>query len=280
MSDPKRLVADGATTLEHRLLRSWKVEEPSAEAKERVLAAVAIAGLTGAGSVLAPAAQRALDVATTSLARKALLTGTTLAKISIAGVVGVVAVAAAIHGSGPRTDAPTSFAPPNSTPVPTAPSPPASVFTAPTTTTEPTLAPIRASDLQDAPEHAQGRQAIKAPPPVVRPAPETSPPTDVMREPAVSVTRVRVDLAEQIQAIDAARAALAQGDYARGITLVDDYDRLHPNGVLEQEATLLRIEALMKSGDEARARDVASRFLAAHPKSAHAAKVRGLIEKP
>jgi len=48
--------------------------------------------------------------------------------------------------------------------------------------------------------------------------------------------------------------------------------------MLAQEATLLRVQALMKRGDRAAARDVAERFLASHPSSPHEQKMRRLLE--
>jgi outer membrane protein assembly factor BamD (BamD/ComL family) len=54
------------------------------------------------------------------------------------------------------------------------------------------------------------------------------------------------------------------------------YAREHPHGALRQEATLLRIEALHRAGDRARARALAERFLADNPNSPHAPRVRAL----
>jgi hypothetical protein len=40
---------------------------------------------------------------------------------------------------------------------------------------------------------------------------------------------------------------------------------------------MLRIEALVASGDKGRAREVGQRFLASHPETAHADRVRTLL---
>jgi hypothetical protein len=45
------------------------------------------------------------------------------------------------------------------------------------------------------------------------------------------------------------------------------------------EATVLRIEALVKKGDHARASALASSFLAAHPKSPYASRIRALLRR-
>jgi outer membrane protein assembly factor BamD (BamD/ComL family) len=60
--------------------------------------------------------------------------------------------------------------------------------------------------------------------------------------------------------------------------LVDEYDAQFPDGMLSQEATVLRVEALVKEGDRSAAVGVGQRFLAAHPTSPHALRVKQLIE--
>jgi outer membrane protein assembly factor BamD (BamD/ComL family) len=86
-------------------------------------------------------------------------------------------------------------------------------------------------------------------------------------------------LGEQVVAIDRARAALAAGDAPRAVRLVDDYEANFPTGTLAQEATALRIEALVTEGQFAHATEVADRFLASHPASPHAARIRRLIRR-
>jgi hypothetical protein len=85
-------------------------------------------------------------------------------------------------------------------------------------------------------------------------------------------------LAEQIAAMDAVRAALASGNGARALRLVDDYQRRFPRGAFGEEAEALRVDALAKSGDAAGATRAGQRFLSAHPGSPHAARVRAVVK--
>jgi hypothetical protein len=88
----------------------------------------------------------------------------------------------------------------------------------------------------------------------------------------------RSDLGAQIGALDRARAALRDGDAARCLSLLAEYDRAFPAGVMAQEAVVLRVEALLRLGDRDRARDVAARFLASHPTSPHAETLGRLVD--
>lgn len=93
-------------------------------------------------------------------------------------------------------------------------------------------------------------------------------------------TSSAIALGEQVAAIDRARAALARGDSAQTLRIVDEYDRLFPNGILVQEATALRIEALLKQGNRGIAAELANRFLTLHPRSPYAAWIRFSLERP
>jgi hypothetical protein len=74
-------------------------------------------------------------------------------------------------------------------------------------------------------------------------------------------------LRDEISLIDGARAALAAGSPAEALTLLDRYRVRHPRGMLLPEALAMRIEAIDRSGDHARARALARSFLAEHPQS-------------
>jgi len=84
-------------------------------------------------------------------------------------------------------------------------------------------------------------------------------------------------LADEVTALDAARAALARGDSALALTDLDAYERRFPSGVLAPEADVVRIEALFAAGDVSAARGRAGRFLASHANSPLAARVRELV---
>ncbi|HXI58135.1 MAG TPA: hypothetical protein VNO55_18845 [Polyangia bacterium] len=63
-----------------------------------------------------------------------------------------------------------------------------------------------------------------------------------------------------------ANAALRAGDVARGLALLDDYDRRFPGGALREETAATRIIARCQTGDGAAA-TAARRFMEQHPSS-------------
>jgi hypothetical protein len=81
------------------------------------------------------------------------------------------------------------------------------------------------------------------------------------------------DIREQIRLIDEARSAVAAHDAASGLRTLDQYRSKFPGGALDQEAAVLRIEALDQRGDHAQAAAMARAFLARNPASAHAKRL-------
>jgi len=84
-------------------------------------------------------------------------------------------------------------------------------------------------------------------------------------------------LGEQVSALDHARRALADADPAGAIRMLDDYEARFPHGALVEEAEVLRVESLLAAKDHAGAARAGSRFLAVHPSSPHATRVRALL---
>jgi outer membrane protein assembly factor BamD (BamD/ComL family) len=85
-------------------------------------------------------------------------------------------------------------------------------------------------------------------------------------------------LGEEIASFERARSALDAGDADRALGLLDAYEKRFPTGTFVQEAEVLRVQALARKGDEAGARRVGQRFLAAHPSSPHAARIRAILD--
>lgn len=123
----------------------------------------------------------------------------------------------------------------------------------------------------------------------LEPPPPPPPPVSVARvsaapsraaslgpSPRTSTTARAPDIQAQIALIDRARAAVAGGNPTGALTALDDYASRFPNGVLGQEAAMLRIEALLARGDKSGAARVGKRFLEQHPRSALAPRVRAL----
>jgi hypothetical protein len=82
--------------------------------------------------------------------------------------------------------------------------------------------------------------------------------------PPVAEARAPLALGDRAALVDRARAALASGDAATAARLADEYDARFPSGVLAQESTVMRIQALAMRGDLASARALGERFLAAN----------------
>jgi hypothetical protein len=131
------------------------------------------------------------------------------------------------------------------------------VVTNPPRQHEPTLRPA-----------ASAPEQPTAPNRAAAPVPETSPPPTDSRA-----------LAAEVQRIDQARRALEGGDAPRALGELAAYQRERELGVLDREATLLAIRAHQALGDRDRARDLARRFLAAHPNDAHAPRLRALLKE-
>jgi outer membrane protein assembly factor BamD (BamD/ComL family) len=84
-------------------------------------------------------------------------------------------------------------------------------------------------------------------------------------------------LSDEIVPIDRARAALSRGDTDTALRTLDEYDREFSQGTLAPEAAVLRIEALTGAGRSGEARAAARAFLAAHPTSPLASRVRKVL---
>lgn len=136
-------------------------------------------------------------------------------------------------------------------------------------------------------EPVMPRQSEPAPAELVRPEPR--PPLDVApalaREAAPRATSdgkapptASGALAAEVTRIDAARRALASGDESGALAELEAYERTRTLGVLDREAGLLRIDALRRKGDLARARSVAEGYLRHFPDDAHSPRLREFLE--
>jgi hypothetical protein len=82
----------------------------------------------------------------------------------------------------------------------------------------------------------------------------------------------------ELAMLDQVRAALTAGDPARSLSILERYADRFPHGSMAPEATMLRIEALLKAGDRSAATRFADSFLESEPDSPYAARVRSLLE--
>lgn len=245
MSAPKRLLDGAGDELELALLRSAKADVPSRESRHKTLAAMGIG--TGVAAATAKATAAGSSAAATKLGALSLIKWVGIGVLGGAVTIGVV------QSTSPSRPASPTFvaAPATQSPLPR----PRTVVTPPLA--EPTV-----------------ESAASAPPTtLVAPmAPAGSP--------SAAASMTEPSLADEVAALDRARGALASGDPRGAQAQLDAYQQRFPRGVMGPEATVLRIEALTAAGDRAGARSMAEQFLATHPNSPHASRLRSLVGLP
>jgi hypothetical protein len=89
--------------------------------------------------------------------------------------------------------------------------------------------------------------------------------------------RLPSSLDAEVATLDRVRLALAERDASGAIRELDAYDRAFPMSVLAEEATVLRVDALMEKGDAAAAAALSRQFLVANPSSPHASHLRQVL---
>ena len=83
----------------------------------------------------------------------------------------------------------------------------------------------------------------------------------------------------EIGLIDRAREALERGDPSGALAALDQHEAEFATGALDEEAELLRLEALLARGQAQAAAAMARAFLQSHPKSPHADRARRVLER-
>ena len=280
MSEPGRLLAGSEVTpFERDLLESWSSEQPPAAARALAMAGVRVAAIVGAAGTAAASTAAASTAAAGMAGSAAGATGAAsapkvgfgLAMLLKWGSVGVIVGATAVTVAVVRQP---DGAPPEGPEQATSPSPVIPVATPGTVTTpgsngtvsSPAQAP--GTPPVGPPDHRQAQ--LLAVPPV-------SPPIAQRKVEAPPGLPTRASLAQEIAMFDHARAALEEGEADRALALLDAYQSRFRAGAFSQEAEELRVQALLRKGDRGRAARVGQRFLAAHPESPHAARVRALL---
>lgn len=240
MNDPQRLLDEGATELELMLLRAGDAEGPSPGARR---AAAASLGISAAAAVVTSASSAAGMPSLTPVAK-----GLAVKWWLLVGALGSVAVGIGYASSVAGTAPPSAAASVTSLTVAPAPS-----ARSEDTTVRAPVAPVESS----------------AAPTVSRPVAPAPRPT----------TSAVVGIQEQIALIDRARSSASAGQPGATLAALDEYQQRFPRGVLQQEATMLRIEALLARGDRANATRLGKSFLAQYPRSAFSPRVKSLIER-
>jgi len=142
--------------------------------------------------------------------------------------------------------------------------------------------------LHEKPE-PRGRFAVAAAPPTAIVAPVEGPMTPVIAaappsaaqplvpSPKAPVARPIRGLTEEIALLDLARRATRAGEPLRTLDLLGSYRTRFPRGLLAPEASVLRIEALMASGQKSAAISLARDLLAISPTGPHAERLRTIV---
>jgi hypothetical protein len=86
--------------------------------------------------------------------------------------------------------------------------------------------------------------------------------------------------AAELAALGGARRELQRGAAADALTRLNDFDRRYPSSGLSEEATVLRVEALLALGRRDQAGALGARFLTERSGSVYAARVRTLLNIP
>jgi outer membrane protein assembly factor BamD (BamD/ComL family) len=83
----------------------------------------------------------------------------------------------------------------------------------------------------------------------------------------------------EISALDRARDSLEAHRFAEALRLLGEYHRQFPNGRMRPEATVLRLTALIKSGQHEAARSLANQLLADDAYQTYAPRIRSLVRE-
>jgi hypothetical protein len=246
MKDLNRLLDEqGTDPLEADLLRLARSEGPSGESRRRILAGLSVAVAAGTVSSASSAAASSGEAGTAAVASHTAL------KWGLFGTVLVGAAAVALLVLGHHAAKPLAPANP-------------AVLVAPAPVPAPAPEPVAA-----APTNGDSAQVTKL---EDLPTLPDSSASDAAHAAAPS-------LADEVAAIKSAKAALASGNAADSLRQLDAYRVHFAHGRLSQEASVVRIEALLKSGNQTAAKAAADRFLAVHADSPYASRVHTLIAR-
>ncbi len=244
MTEPKRLLEASPNELTRAVLRAGKSYQASSNARRTTLAALGVAG-------------------SSALFAKSAAASTTFKQWIVGGLLGGAVIGAGAVGvtllEEPSADvAPAAGAPGLSNPA------------------APAAPPLAASPPSEPPPALQQPAAPEPLPPALEPsnapAPAAAPPS--RSPPAAAEPNSNNSLAAELEALDSARRALSAGNGGQALQLLDAHGRRFPRGRLRLEAEVLRIEALMQTGQRAAASARAKAFVKRYPNSVFVSRVQ------
>ena len=256
MNDSERLLDGGADDFERRLLASALPDRGSDRALQRVLVAVGAGGAGLAATTAAAGASPGFLSMIIKWGSIGLISGA-LTSVSVSTIVQAVAPAEVLVDATPRERS-----------MPAARQDSRNVARPAAIEDDLPAAPKSASLAQPPSRAAR----VETPEGVAPVAPSIAAfPSSPSKRPS--------DLVGETQALDQANAALQRGDSRAALAALERRDKAYPRGMLGPEATVLRVQVLLASGDRAGAESVARDFLARSPEGAHAARIRSLLGK-
>jgi hypothetical protein len=261
MTELRPILQDDPNAAEAGLLSAAQLDVPSPGSKHRLLATFGLGATTlattAAASTAAPGTSMAISVVTRAGIAKWLALGA-LAGTAMTGTGELVRFASETHHARATAHgAETSVA--ARLPAQSSRAGEGSSFVAFADPPAPSIEPRR----DDAPA-ASAR-------------PSSSPATSRNARSAPSDPAPARTLAEEVAALDAARAALDTHNASAALHALDAHDAAFPAPLLGPEVELLRIEALFAAHRIEEARAAGERFLSSHPGSTHARRVRTLL---
>jgi hypothetical protein len=109
--------------------------------------------------------------------------------------------------------------------------------------------------------------------------PEGAPSTQEALAPIPSVKAPARTLREETAQLESARRLLEASRASDALAALDAYDVRFLGGMLNEEAAVLRVEALLALGNVAQAHLVVSKFEARYPASSYGTRIRELVEQ-
>lgn len=265
MNDQPQRLLEGGDDMEVALLRSAKPDAPSGDCMRKTMMALGLtSGVAAAASAATAASMPPAAAAATKGGIAALLSGVTVKWIGVAGVAGLITWGAVTQlqedpPPEPQTAAAATPAEHRETERETAPS---------QRRTAPSQAAPADAVAEVAPEEEPDAPVVDPPPTQGHAARPTNEPSPANQPKAAKPT-----LSDEVAALDKARKAMDEDPEAA----LAELDKVQ-GGVLAQEADVLRIEALARAGKKDQAKAAASAFLAKHPNSPLASRVRRAIQ--
>ncbi|HHH27557.1 MAG TPA: hypothetical protein ENK57_04290 [Polyangiaceae bacterium] len=267
MNDPRRMLEGAAADeLEIELLRAGKSEEPSSRARERAMAA---AGLTSAVAASSLAAAVATEASLPPAAAKvgASAAGLVVKWVGLAALGGI-----GLWGAWKVAEPVPSFG------VASAGLSDSFAAAADRAVVDGSSAVAPAPDARDDDAQQNGEQDAQSQERAAESEADEAPVEQSTPRPVAVAPRAS-GLVQEVEAIDRARAAL-KDDPEAALVELEAYRRDFSGGILAQEAEVLRIESLARAGRAEQAQRAATAFLATHPDSPLASRVRAALAAP